>query len=423
MLANRSAERALNRSPLARLPLADRFLRAKLFDRLSALREGRITIVEGDQAVSFGPGGDMHATLQVHSPHFYRAVALGGAIGAAESFLDASWTCDDLPSLFRILLRNRAVMDGFETGMARFGAAVARRILSLRRNTVEGSRLNIHEHYDLGNDFFRLFLDESMTYSAAIFEREDSTLLEASMTKIDRLCRKLDLQPGDRLVEIGTGWGSLAIHAARQYGCRVTTTTISRQQYDVARERVEAAGLGGRITLLLEDYRNLGGTFNKLVSVEMIEAVGYDYLSEYFRACHRLIEPEGVMAIQAIVMAEHRYAQYLRTPDFIQRYVFPGSHIPAMSALMSATARGTDLTVMHLEDITPHYARTLREWRSRFKKNIDAVRALGYPDRFLRLWDYYLCYCEAGFEERNVLDVQLVLGRSRCRRTPILGTL
>lgn len=428
MLINHPAERALNQSPLARVPVADRFLRAKLLERLRNLREGRITLVERGEAQNFGPGGGgsgsaMHATIHVNSPRFYRDVALGGSIGAAESFLDGTWTTDDLTSLFRILLRNIAVVDQFETGLARIGAAAARRILNLRRNTVAGSERNIHAHYDLGNEFFRLFLDESLTYSAGIFEREDSTLHEASVAKIDRLCRKLELQPSDHLVEIGTGWGALAIHAAREYGCRVTTTTISRQQYDIAAERIREAGLEGRITLLYEDYRKLTGTFDKLVSVEMIEAVGHEFLGGYFQKCARLLKPEGMMAIQAIIMAEHRYAQYLRTPDFIQRYVFPGSHIPAMSALMSATAAGTDLTVMHLEDITPHYARTLRAWRSNFLNHLDGVRALGYPERFIRLWDYYFCYCEAGFEERNVLDVQLVLGRPRCRRESILGTL
>jgi cyclopropane-fatty-acyl-phospholipid synthase len=417
-----NSERTLNRSALARVPMADRFLRGKLLERLAQLREGRVTIAEAGEVRSFGSGG-MHATITVHSPRFYRDVALGGSIGAAEAFLDGSWSCDDLTALFRILLRNAAVMDRFESGLARVGAAAARRVLNLRRNTVAGSRRNIHEHYDLGNDFFRLFLDESMTYSAAIFERPESTLFEASMAKIDRLCRKLTLRPEDHLVEIGAGWGALAVHAAGRYGCRVTTTTISRQQFDIARERIARAGLADRITLLLEDYRNLKGAFSKLVSVEMIEAVGHEYLGEYFRTCARLLTPEGTMAIQAIVMAEHRYSQYLRTPDFIQRYVFPGSHIPAVSALMNATAQETDLTVLHLEDITPHYARTLREWRQRFLSRVDDVRALGYPDRFLRLWNYYFCYCEAGFEERNVMDIQLVMGRPRSGRTSILGAL
>jgi cyclopropane-fatty-acyl-phospholipid synthase len=395
--------------------VAERLLPGKLFEALELLRDGHITIVEEGRARSFGPVGGLRAQVEVLSPRFYRDVAFGGALGVAEAYLDGVWTCDDLTSLFRILLRNLDAMDRIETGLARVGAAMARGVLGMRRNTVDGSRRNIGEHYDLGNDFFRLMLDESMTYSAAIFEREDATLYEASITKIDRLCRKLALRPGDHLLEIGTGWGALAIHAAQNYGCRVTTTTISKQQFEVARERIDAAGLGGQITLLLEDYRKLQGEFDKLVSVEMIEAVGYEYLGEYFRTCCRLLRPEGLMAIQAIVMAEHRYARYLRTPDFIQRYVFPGSHIPAVSALMNATARETDLTLVHLEDITSHYARTLREWRARFEQSLEAVRALGYPERFIRLWTYYLCYCEAGFAERNVMDVQMVFSRGRGR--------
>lgn len=395
--------------------VAERFLPGKLFERMEQLREGEITLVEAGQPRRFGTGGGLRAQIDVHAPRFYRDVALGGALGAAESYLSGAWTCDDLTALFRIFLKNVDVMDGMESGLARIGAAMARRVLSLRRNTMEGSRRNIGDHYDLGNDFFRLMLDESMTYSAAFFERADSTLYDASMAKIDRMCRKLALSPRDHLIEVGTGWGSLAIHAAQRYGCRVTTTTISRQQYQVARERIDAAGLGDRITLLFEDYRNLKGAFDKLVSVEMIEAVGREFLGEYFRTCCRLLRPEGLMAIQAIVMAEHRYEQYLRTPDFIQRYVFPGSHIPAVSALMTATSRETDLTLLQLEDITAHYARTLREWRARFEQNLAAVRALGYPERFVRLWRYYLCYCEAGFEERNVMDVQMVFGRGRAQ--------
>lgn len=406
-------ERALNQTALARIPWADRFLRTKLLEQLGRLRHGRLTLIEdGGAARTFGTGNGAHATLTVRDARFYRDVALGGSLGAAEAFLDGSWTCDDLTALFRIMLWNASVMDGFETGLARFGASVARGVLQRRRNTVEGSRRNIGDHYDLGNDFFRLFLDESLTYSAAWFERPETTLFEASMEKIDRLCRKLELGPDDHLVEIGTGWGSLAIHAASQYGCRVTTTTISRQQYDVARERIDAAGLADRVTLLLEDYRNLQGVYSKLVSVEMIEAVGHEYLPDYFRHCQRLLAPGGRLALQAILMAEHRYAQYLRTPDFIQRYVFPGSHIPALSAIMNATAQGTDFTMVHMEDLTPHYARTLREWRTRFIANLDAVRRLGYPERFIRLWDYYLCYCEAGFTECNVLDFQFVMTRA-----------
>lgn len=407
-------ERAINQTALARIPWADRFLRAKLLEQLRRLHHGRLTLIEdgGAAAQTFGAGNGAHATITVRDARFYRDVALGGALGASEAYLDGSWTCDDLTALFRIMLWNADVMDGFETGLARFGARVARGVMQRRRNTVEGSRRNIGDHYDLGNDFFRLFLDESLTYSAAWFERPETTLFEASMEKIDRLCRKLELGPADHLVEIGTGWGALAVHAATRYGCRVTTTTISQQQYDVARERIEAAGLAGRVTLLLEDYRNLQGVYSKLVSVEMIEAVGHEYLPEYFRHCNRLLAPGGRLALQAILMAEHRYAQYLRTPDFIQRYVFPGSHIPALSAIMNATAQNTDLTMVHMEDLTPHYARTLREWRTRFLANLDAVRRLGYPERFIRLWDYYLCYCEAGFTERNVLDFQLVMTRA-----------
>ena len=403
--------------------LVDQWCQTLLFRRLALLGEGRLTIADGGNQWQFGQGGGPVAYVRVLDRRFYREATINGSLGAGEAYLRGWWTTDDLTSLFRLFLRNLDVMDAMETGMARVGLALAQRLHSLHKNSLKGSRENIHAHYDLGNDFFRLFLDETMSYSAGIYADSGTTLLEASIAKIDRLCRKLDLQPGDHLLEIGTGWGAFAIHAARHYGCRVTTTTISDQQYEVARERIFEEGLENRITPLREDYRNLRGQFDKLVSVEMIEAVGREFLPTYLGQCCRLLKPNGLMALQGILMADHRYGRYCKRVDFIQRYVFPGSHLPSLGALTQAMAAETDFTLSHLEDITPYYSRTLRDWRERFLTRLGEVRGLGYPESFIRLWNYYLCYCEAGFEERNILNVQVLLSRTGSRREPVLGNL
>jgi len=279
-----------------------------------------------------------------------------------------------------------------------------------------GSRKNILAHYDLGNDFYALFLDETMTYSCAIFEQENSSLKQASEAKYDRICRKLQLAAGDRVIEIGTGWGGFAVHAARNYGVQVTTTTISDEQHQFARQRIKAAGLEDRITLLKKDYRDLSGKFDKLVSIEMIEAVGHQYLPIFFRTCSRLLKDDGIMALQAITIGDQIFDRHKRTVDFIKRYIFPGSCIPSITAISIALAKATDLRLVHLEDITPHYARTLREWRRRFFTNIKKVRALGFSDTFVRMWEYYLCYCEGGFAERYLGDVQMLFVKPLCRQ-------
>jgi cyclopropane-fatty-acyl-phospholipid synthase len=325
------------------------------------------------------------------------------------------WRSDDLTSLIRLFIANRDVMETVEGGAA-FATAPLRRVLHwLNRNSPDGSRRNIAAHYDLGNDLFALFLDETMAYSCGIFEREDSTLHEAQIAKFERICRKLRLSPSDHLLEIGTGWGGLAMHAATRYGCRVTTTTISREQHEWAAERVRAAGLADRVTLLLDDYRDLSGRFDKLVSVEMIEAVGHQFLDTYTGRCSRLLEPHGAMLLQAITIQDQLYEQALGSVDFIQRFIFPGSFIPSVTAITDSVRRATDMKIFHLEDIGPHYATTLRAWRERFFARLDDVRRLGYPDEFIRMWDFYLCYCEGGFLERQLGDVHMLLTKPRCR--------
>ncbi|MEM1206578.1 MAG: cyclopropane-fatty-acyl-phospholipid synthase family protein, partial [Acidobacteriota bacterium] len=349
-------------------------------------------------------------------------VVLGGSIGAAEAYMAGHWSADDLTAVLRFFLLNRQALDNLEDGSGRLKRPLYKVFGYLRANTRQGSRRNIQAHYDLSNEFFELFLDRRMMYSSAIFEPDTLDLDAASELKLDRLCRKLDLRPQDHLLEIGTGWGGFAVYAAETYGCRVTTTTISPAQHAKAVERVRAAGLEDRITVLLQDYRDLGGRYDKLVSIEMIEAVGLKFLDGYFQRCAELLAPGGVMAIQGITLADRNFEAYRGSVDFIQRYIFPGSSLVSVATLANSASR-TDLQIVHLEDIGPHYARTLREWRLRFFERIEDVRALGFSERFERLWDYYLCYCEAGFEERVIGDVQVVLSKPSNRNRPILGDL
>ena len=395
--------------------LAERSVRA----RLSRLEHGNLALAAAGRMASYGPGGQLQATVTVLSPVFWTDVALGGTLGAAESYLLGRWDADDLTSLFRIFARNLVLTDGMERGWARAASLGAKYLHRLRRNTRTGSLKNIEAHYDLGNEFFRLVLDETMSYSCALFKSPQDTLQTASRRKIDLACRKLALDSSDHLLEIGTGWGALAIHAARRYGCRVTTATVSREQFRLARKKVREAGLSNRVEVVLQDYRDLAGQYDKIVSIEMIEAVGHEFIQEYFSRCSRLLSQRGLMLLQTILMAEHRYEAYRRSTDFIQKYVFPGSCLLSMAAIGAAVARSTDMRLVHLEDLTPHYAETLRRWRANLWDRIGAVRALGYPEEFVRLWDYYLCYCEAGFEERTIGNVQLLLAKPANRRPPI----
>lgn len=399
----------------------ERVLRNRLLAAMADLRDCQLAIRDGANTVVLGtpaddPAQTLQASIVVNDPAFYRSSALNGSVGAGESYMDGHWDCDDLVALVRILVRNRDRLDALERGPARLGGAIMRGWHALMRNTRAGSRRNIAAHYDLGNDLFTLFLDESMMYSSAIYLEESESLEVAAKRKLDRICQKLDLRPHHHVVEIGTGWGGFAIHAAKYYGCKVTTTTISREQYELARERVNAAGLQDRVELLLEDYRDLSGTYDRLVSIEMIEAIGPQYLDTYFEKVGALLKPDGMALIQAITIEEHRYKQALKAVDFIQRYVFPGSFIPALAPMLRAVAKNSDMKLFNLEDIGPSYALTLRAWRKRFMGRLADVRALGYPTRFIRLWKFYLCYCEGGFLERSIGDVQMLLSKPGARR-------
>lgn len=387
--------------------------RKGLLAALRQLQYGELQLHEAGEVHQFGqPTEDgLRATVQVHDARFWTELLAHGTIGAGESFRQGWWTTDNLTMVVRILVRNRSVMQGMEGGMAKLAAPIRKAAHWSNRNTIDGSRKNIEAHYDLSNEFFSMFLDPTMTYSCGIYPNEDSTLEDASIEKIDRLCRKLDLQPGDRLLEIGTGWGAFALHAAAEYGAQVSTTTISNRQAEWAARRFREEGLEDRITLLQQDYRKLEGKFDKIVSVEMIEAIGWKYFDSYFRVLGERLEDDGLAAIQAITIADQHFDEARDSVDFIQKYIFPGCCIPSVSALLAAATKSSDLKLVHLEDITPHYTRTLATWRENMFANREQVHALGLDEKFLRTWDYYFSYCEGGFAEQHIGDVQLLFAK------------
>jgi cyclopropane-fatty-acyl-phospholipid synthase len=390
----------------------ERFLRGRLIAQLEPLRAGRITLHDSCGSVAIGAANsDLAVNVHVGSGEFYRAVAARGSIGAGEAYMSGDWRCDDLVALVRILVRNRELLDGMERGLARLGGWALRGAHALRRNTVAGSRRNIAAHYDLGNEFFGLFLSADLMYSSAYWTDGDDTLEAASTRKLDRICRKLELKPGDHVLEIGTGWGAFALHAAANFGAHVTTTTISAEQCKLARARVAEAGLAGRISVLQEDYRALSGSYDKVVSIEMIEAIGAQYLPTYFGKISQLLRPGGLAVLQAITIEDHRYAQALKSVDFIKRHVFPGSFIPSIQAMLAAKTQASDLALIGLEDFGSSYARTLQAWRQQFLRQLPAVRRQGFDESFIRMWEFYLAYCEGGFLERSIGVAHLVLAK------------
>ncbi|WP_182656478.1 SAM-dependent methyltransferase [Stenotrophomonas lacuserhaii] len=399
----------------------DAFLRRQLLAKLAALREGSLRVRDALGEVVLGAqGSGPLVTVTIDDPAFYRAVATQGSVGAGESYIRGQWRCDDLVALVQLLVRNRELLDGVERGPARIGGWALKAWAQLRRNTREGSRRNIAAHYDLGNPFFSLFLSKDLMYSSALFEDGD-TLEAASQRKLARICEQLQLKPTDHVLEIGTGWGGFALYAARHIGCRVTTTTISVEQHALASQRLEAAGLHDRVTLLLKDYRDLDGQYDKLVSIEMIEAIGAQYLQTYFATLTRMLKPEGLALLQAITIEDERYQQARRSVDYIKRFVFPGSFIPSLNAMLAAKTRSSDLQLIGQMDFGHSYALTLRAWRERFLAQLPAVRAQGFDEDFIRLWEFYLAYCEGGFLERSIGVSQLLLARPGYRPPPLAG--
>jgi cyclopropane-fatty-acyl-phospholipid synthase len=393
-----------------------KFAKSQVLNKLKKLAKGHLTLIDGDEHYQFGQAGNLSATIIVNDAHFYGDVAFGGSIGAGEAYMLGYWQADNLTNVIRLFAANQSIMDKLEGGFEWLSKPILKALHYFNRNTQDGSRKNIAAHYDLGNDFFKLWLDPTMMYSAAIFEPADCNLEAASLKKLKVICDKLDLKPTDHVVEIGTGWGGFAIYAAKNYGCKVTTTTISQQQYDEAKQRVNAENLEHKIKLLLNDYRDLQGQFDKLVSIEMVEAVGHQFYDTYFKKVSSLLKPDGLALIQAITIADQRFEAAKNSVDFIQRYIFPGSNIPSNTAILNSITKTTDMRLFDCEDIGPHYATTLRKWRENLFANIAQVRQLGYSEEFIRMWEFYLCYCEGGFAERALGDVHLLLAKPQNRR-------
>jgi cyclopropane-fatty-acyl-phospholipid synthase len=404
--------------PTSGASVLDRLARRLALALLARLRRGELTLSEGSRRMRLGapdPEQPVSAFVEVRSPHFYRQL-LRGSVGLSESYVDGLWECDDLVALTRIAARNVAAIDALRRALAPVLAPLQRLSGWIARNTPARARKQIAAHYDLGNELFAQFLDRTMMYSCAVFESPEASLEDASLAKLERVCRKLRLVPDDHVLEIGTGWGGFAQYAAERYGCRVTTTTISAEQHAYATARIREAGLRDRVTVLHADYRDRAqldarAPYDKLVSIEMIEAVGWQYFPTFFRRCSELVAEHGAMLLQAIVIEDRAYEVEKVGRSFINTHVFPGGCLPSLQLIARMVARVTDFREAQLEDITAHYATTLRLWRERFLASTEQLSELGYDERFRRLWELYLSYCEGGFRERRIQDVQLLLAK------------
>ena len=384
------------------------------------LKTGHISVNDGDETFTFGDSSsDEKVSVDIHSQEFYVMTGSGGALGIAEAYVAGYWSSDDVVKLFQIILRNRDILLSLEKGFAKLVKPINKMIHRGRQNTLKGSKENILAHYDLSNDFYKLWLDPSMTYSCAFFNNDSVTLEEASIEKLDRICRKLDLSEDDSVLEIGTGWGSFSIHAVKNYGCKVTTTTISDAQFDYARSRIEDEGLESKITLINKDYRDLDGKYDKIVSIEMIEAVGYEYIPDYFSKLSSLLKNNGLVALQGITYNDQNFEVYKNSVDFIKKYIFPGSCLISVAQIIDVIKKDTDLAMVDMEDITKHYAVTLNRWRKNFMDVIPKVKEMGYSQAFINMWEFYFLYCEAGFSERNIGDVQMIFAKSGSRNINI----
>lgn len=404
---------------------ATRWLKAGLLKQLNMLHGGTITLIDGHETHHLGLGGSIQVTVVIRHPRAWKRLAFGGTVGAAEAYMDDDWDADDLVALIRLFSINLDQVNArMENGSARFTRWVLNTAYRFQRNSLTGSRRNISAHYDIGNDLFATFLDRlHWMYSSAVFPSPDATLEEASTFKLDLMLEKLDVQPEHQLLEIGTGWGGLAIHAARTRKCHVTTTTISDEQYAHTEQRIKEEGLEDRITLLKQDYRELSGHFDRVISVEMIEAVGHQYLDTYLAKIDSLLKEDGQAMLQAITIRDQRFEDAKRDMDFIKRYIFPGGFLPSHHAMLSSMARKTSLNMVALDEIGLHYAHTLREWRHRFESHLESVRQMGYDERFIRMWRYYLCYCEGGFLERSIGTCHLLLAKPQAKPIPLTGGL
>ena len=390
-----------------------RFFKSSLLRIFKDIKIGYIELIENGESSFIGEKKSaLKVQVNIHSNDFYILVGTASDIGLAEAYATGLWSSNNPVDLLRIILKNQHLLKKIDGGFVRLLQPLRKIVHQLKKNTLSGSKKNIVAHYDLSNDFFKIWLDKTMTYSAAIFNSDTLSLEEASIEKIDRLCRKLDIKESDDIIEIGSGWGSFALHAVKKYGCHITTTTISEEQFKYVENLINESGLSSKITLLKLDYRDLKGKYDKLVSIEMIEAVGYEFIPEYFNICSNLLKDDGIMAIQGITYHDKNFKDHLSSVDFIKKYIFPGSNLISVSHLMSVIKDCTDLSIVHLEDITMHYAKTLSLWRQTFNENLDSVKKLGYSEEFIRIWEFYFIYCEAGFKERFIGDIQFVMAKS-----------
>jgi cyclopropane-fatty-acyl-phospholipid synthase len=413
---------SLNQSNIAinhQLGFLENFAQNQLERRLSKIPRGVLVIEDGSESKSFGNKkfpADINAKIVIHDPSAYRDIAFGGSIGAAEAYMLGKWSSPNLVDLVRLMSINIDFLNAIDDSKPMTHRLFDKVYHWFNRNTANKSRQNVSAHYDLSNEFFALFLDPEMMYSSAMFPRAGSGLNEAAVYKLDVICRKLELQASDHLLEIGTGWGGMAIHAAKNYGFRVTTTTITSEQYEVACKRVVEAGLEDRVSVIFKDYRNLEGSYDKLVSIEMVEAVGHEFYKQYFSGCASLLKPDGLMLMQAITVPDQRYRYARNSVDFIQRYIFPGGSLPGHEVVMSSIRKHTDMQMIGMEEMGEDYAKTLEVWRQRFLSRLDEVKALGFDDVFIRMWDYYFCYCQGAFEERVIGTSQILMARPGWRK-------
>ena len=389
--------------------LLHQFARVLVFNQLKKIKTGHIAIIEGAQKFSFGKKDKLNVTVTVHDPRFYGALAFGGSIGVSEAFMQKFWSASDLTKLIRIMAINQNAMDQLESLFNIFLKPILKCLHYLNQNSVKGSEINISKHYDLGNDFFSLFLDSTMMYSSAVFKNPHDSLYQGSIHKLEKICQGLELNSQDHIIEIGSGWGGFAIYAAQHYGCKVTTATISKEQYKHVRQKIKDLKLSHKVIVLFADYRHLKGQYDKLVSIEMLEAVGYQYYETYFKVCASLLKPQGLAVIQTITIADQRYEKAKHSVDFIQRYIFPGSCIPSITALQNSMTQSSDLKIYSIQDIGAHYARTLALWRKGFFRRLKDIKALGFDDAFIRMWHFYFAYCEGGFQEKVISDIHLKL--------------
>lgn len=389
-----------------------------LLSNLAKLQYGCLKLIDGDECYYLGENPsvtDFTAEIRVNSAAFYTDVVFAGSIGGGEAYMSGHWDSPDVTQVVRLFSKNIDLLNKLDNNQSWLSKLSLKFFHWFNRNTLDGSRKNISAHYDLGNDFFSLFLDKTMMYSSAIYPTADSNLSEASLHKLKVICEKLELSEEDHLLEIGTGWGGMAIYAAKHYGCKVTTTTISKEQRDFAIKQVTQENLADKITVLFDDYRDLKGQFTKLVSIEMIEAVGHEHLRKYFRVCSSLLKPNGLMLLQSITIPDQRYEQAKKTVDFIQRYIFPGGCLPSLSIIEQAVSRETDMQTLAVEEIGEDYAQTLFHWKKSFLSKLDQVKKQGFDQRFIRMWEYYLCYCEGGFRERVIGTAQILMAKPEYR--------